>query len=143
MLGSWVSQASLVAVLSGLIVTSLIGGGRERLGAAAYLSVFGLQAATYAIGWTSPFVNICLDGALMAAFVGLSWKSPHPWPVWAAAAQLLSVMIALTGLTDIRITGWAYYTAMIISGYAALGALIAGAVAARHKARLARGKNRI
>jgi len=130
MLGTWVSQASLAAVLAGLALVAAIGGSRERLGAAAYLLTFVLQATTFAIGWTSPFVNICLDGALMSAFIVLSWKSPHPWPVWASAAQLLTVMIALTGFIDSNIKGWAYYTAMIIAGYASLAALIAGAIAA-------------
>ncbi|MFT3997894.1 MAG: hypothetical protein QM667_10850 [Asticcacaulis sp.] len=136
MLGTWVSQLSLVVVLAALAISLWLGDARVRKGAAAYFLTFVLQAATFAIGLTSPLVNLCLDGGLMVAFIVLSWKSPSPWPVWAALAQLITVMIAAIGWSDPRIKGWAYYTALMALGYMSLLCVLIGAFMARHHKRL-------
>ncbi|ESQ78806.1 hypothetical protein [Asticcacaulis sp. YBE204] len=133
MLGTLLSQISLVLVLTGCLTALLIGGPRERLGGAAYLTTFGLQAGLYYVGLTAPGINPGLDGALLIALVALCWKSPHPWPVWALGFQLIAVMIPIVRLSDPRIQGWAYYTAMTLSGYVVLLAIVTGAFIARKR----------
>lgn len=136
MLGTWVSQLSLAVVLTTLVISLWLGDTRVRKGAAAYFLTFALQAVTFAIGLTSPLVNLCLDGGLMVVFIVLSWKSPSPWPVWATLAQLVSVMIAAIGWSDPRIKGWAYYTALMALGYMSLLCVLVGAFMARHSRHL-------
>ncbi|MDC7682055.1 hypothetical protein PQU92_02140 [Asticcacaulis sp. BYS171W] len=130
MLGTLLSQVSLVLVLTGCLTALILGGLRERLAGAAYLTTFLLQAGLYYLGWTQPGINLGLDGLFSIALVCLCWKSPHPWPLWALGFQLIAVMIPIVRLSDARIQGWAYYSAMTISGYAVLLAIVIGAFVA-------------
>jgi hypothetical protein len=36
---------------------------------------------------------LLIDAGLLLGLIALAWKSPRPWPVWAAGFQLLSIAV--------------------------------------------------
>lgn len=71
---------------------------------------------------------LLIDGGLLLGLIGLAWKSPRPWPVWAAGFQLLSIAVGGAFLMRPEQVGLpAYWTASEWAGYAAAACLAAGA----------------
>ncbi|HYD45716.1 MAG TPA: hypothetical protein VEA79_10690 [Phenylobacterium sp.] len=71
---------------------------------------------------------LMMDLGLLLGLIGLAWKSPRPWPVWAAGFQLLSIAIGGAYLMRPDQVGLpAYWTASEWAGYAAAACLAVGA----------------
>ncbi|MCC7265786.1 MAG: hypothetical protein IT546_00435 [Caulobacteraceae bacterium] len=71
---------------------------------------------------------LLIDAGLLLGLIALAWKSPRPWPVWAAGFQLLSIAVGGAYLMRPEQVGLpAYWTASEWAGYAAAACLAVGA----------------
>lgn len=71
---------------------------------------------------------LVIDAGLLLGLIALAWKSPRPWPVWAAGFQLLSIAVGGAYLMRPEQVGLpAYWTASEWAGYAAAACLAVGA----------------
>lgn len=69
------------------------GGSVEHRGAALFCSAWLVWLAA---GWiadeAAPGVwMLVIDATVLFALIGLAWRSPRPWPVYASGLQLLAV----------------------------------------------------
>jgi hypothetical protein len=108
----------------------VFGSWRERAGAALYLAAYVIANALNALSHLQDLSHTITDILCLIGFVILCWKSPHPWPLWAAGFQLASTMTDICGLLDVTVSKWAYMTLLIVSAYGVLLALCAGTLAA-------------
>jgi hypothetical protein len=115
----------LVICLAGLA----FGGWRERVGVLIYggavLLAIGLKDFT---ALPSMWRYLTPDALCLIGFVILCWKSPHPWPIWACGAQLMTVCISIAKGLNVYVTKWAYFTALTIFSYAVMLALAVGVI---------------
>jgi hypothetical protein len=70
--------------------------------------------------------DLTVDGAYLAMLVWLALKTNRYWPMWAAAFQLLSVLIYLARMADRRVGALAPYAAVEIWSYLILIAIAVG-----------------
>jgi len=120
----------------------VFGSWREKAGAGLYLAAYVIANALNALSHLQGLSHTLVDILCLIGFVILCWKSPHPWPLWAAGCQLASTMAGICGLLNIAVSKWAYMTLLIASAYGVLLALLAGTFAAiRTKRRLRAGGN--
>jgi len=103
---------------------------REKAGAGLYLAAYVIANALNALSHLQGLTHTLVDILCLIGFVILCWKSPHPWPLWAAGCQLASTMAGICGLLNIAVSKWAYMTLLIVSAYGVLLALLAGTFAA-------------
>ena len=124
------------------LTAMIFGAWRERAGGALYLAVV---AASFALKAWFPDIPawryLLMDGLCLLGFFALSWKSPHPWPLWACAFQLLGVMTSIATLIQVRVLAWTYYTVLSLSGYGVLISLLVGTLAAAGARRAMRNKS--
>ncbi|MGN6365064.1 hypothetical protein [Asticcacaulis taihuensis] len=117
------------------LMAFIFGTWRERAGAALYLAAY---VVANGLNWFSHMQDLShtiTDILCLIGFVILCWKSPHPWPLWAAGFQLASTMTGICGLLNITVSKWAYMTLLILSAYGVLLALLAGTFAAARRKR--------
>ena len=103
---------------------------REKAGAGLYLVAYVIANALSVLSHLQDLSHTITDILCLIGFVILCWKSPHPWPLWAAGFQLASTMTGICGLLNIAVSKWAYMTLLIVSAYGVLLALCAGTLAA-------------
>lgn len=117
-----------LALVSALV---LIGGGnRERKAVLAYAAIHGLSEGLRLNGvHLSSGSYLVIDLLCLAGFVILSWKTPHPWPLWAAGIQLVAAMIQLLSLTNPQITPSSASLLHVLSVYAVLFTFVVGTFA--------------
>ena len=108
----------------------VFGSWRERAGAGLYLAAYIIANALNVLSHFQGLSHTVTDILCLIGFVILCWKSPHPWPLWAAGCQLASTMAGVCGLLDVEVSPWAYMTLLIVSAYGVLLALCAGTFAA-------------
>lgn len=131
MLQSWVSQVGAGAILVVCLYALVTGAWRERAGAVIYLLAylvslgFGLVAPAH-----STLYLLLSDALALQGFAVLAWKSPHPWPLWAVAGQLVCVAMEAVTLLNNGIMSWYFLTAEMIAGWGVLMALLLGTIAA-------------
>ncbi|GGZ41094.1 hypothetical protein [Asticcacaulis endophyticus] len=112
------------------------GSNKERTGGAIYLPACGLVLVTqqfFPAGLS--YTLITLDVICLIAFIMLSWKSAHPWPVWACFCQAIIVTLHIayanpSAPANSAASQWAYYTVRAASGYGVLTALLIGTLSA-------------
>lgn len=112
------------------LMAFVFGSWRERVGAGLYLAAYVVANALSALSHLQDLSHTATDILCLIGFIILCWKSPHPWPLWAAGCQLASTMTDICGLLDVDVTQWAYMTLLIVSAYGVLLALFAGTLAA-------------
>ncbi len=112
------------------LMAFIFGSWRERGGAALYLAAYVLANGLNLLSHLQDLSHTVTDILCLIGFVILCWKSPHPWPLWAAGCQLASTMTGICGLLDVTVSQWAYMTLLIVSAYGVLLALCAGTLAA-------------
>lgn len=104
---------------------------RERAGAGILLAMmafnFGLHMLTHSDGVWRHFI---IDGPVLMGFIALVWKSPHPWPMWAAGCQLFAVGLEINTLLNPNILKYGFYLLLYIIAYGVSLSLLAGAWAA-------------
>lgn len=120
----------LVLVVSICLFAIIAGNWRERFGGTLYLALYALGYILSRItldyaGWR----HLLPDAIGLIGFLYLCWKAPHPWPIWAVAAQLLSVTAAIASLVH-GIGRWTFLTMQMVIGYGLLLALLIGTLAA-------------
>ncbi len=112
------------------LMAFVFGSWRERAGAGLYLAAYIIANALNALSHFQDLSHTVTDILCLIGFIILCWKSPHPWPLWAAGCQLASTMAGICGLLDVEVSQWAYMTLLIVSAYGVLLALSAGTLAA-------------
>ncbi|WP_296820011.1 hypothetical protein [Brevundimonas sp.] len=100
----------------------------ERIGGGALLIGW---FATLAIQRTVDFnaVNwpvMAVDVLLFVILLGLAWKSDRSWPVWGSGFQLIMVLVHIVTATDVRISAFAYQSALAVSSFGLLACLAIG-----------------
>ncbi|WP_303831886.1 hypothetical protein [Asticcacaulis taihuensis] len=115
------------------LMAFIFGTWRERAGAALYLAAYVIANGLNWLSHMQDLSHTITDILCLIGFVILCWKSPHPWPLWAAGFQLASTMTGICGLLNIAVSKWAYMTLLILSAYGVLLALLAGTFAAARR----------
>lgn len=124
-----IAGMAMVVIICGYAL--LTGTRREQIGGFVYLLAY---VATYLMTLVTTHDNTALrymapDVVCLITFLYLSWKAPHPWPLWALAAQFLTVAAEVATLTH-SLTRWTLLTAEAVAGYGVLLALLIGTLAA-------------
>jgi len=85
--------AFLVLLGVATVGAAMRGGSVERRGAALFCSAWLVWLGTdWVAGETAPGVwMLVIDATVLFALIGLVWRSPRPWPVYASGLQLLVV----------------------------------------------------
>lgn len=112
------------------LMALVLGSWREKTGAGIYLTAYVAANVLSVLSHFQDLSHTVTDILCLTGFVILCWKSPHPWPLWAAGFQLASTMAGICGLWVAGIAQWAYMTLLIVSAYGVLLALFAGTLAA-------------
>ncbi len=132
-----------ILVLLVCLTAMVLGSWRERLGGGLYLAAYAL---TYLLTLANPkdmtWRFIIGDLICLLGFFYLSWKSPHPWPLWAFGAQLLTVMTEVAAFLNWHVLmRWTFLTVQMVLGYAVLFFLLLGTLAAVRARRIERQKS--
>jgi len=137
----------------GAIITLLVcglalvtGGRQERIAGMAFGGCAGLAILAQGLFPAQmEAIILGLDLLCLIVFLSLCWKAPHPWPIWAFAAQLLAVSAEVARMQHIApqsgVGKWAYLTVVMSSGYVVLGVLLVGTLAAIRARRVTASKN--
>ncbi len=133
MLHSPLAIFGAVFLIFASLTAFIFGTWRERAGAALYLAAYVIANTLNALSHMQDLSHTITDILCLIGFVILCWKSPHPWPLWAAGFQLASTMTDICGLLNITVSKWAYMTLLILSAYGVLLALLAGTLAAARR----------
>ena len=112
------------------LMAFVFGSWRERAGAGIYLTAYVIANALNAMSHLQDLSHTITDILCLTGFVVLCWKSPRPWPLWAAGCQLASTVAGICGLLNVEVARWTYMTLLIVSAYGVLLALCAGTFAA-------------
>jgi len=84
-------------------------------------------AQSFGTSWTKVEVGIfAIDIIVLLAFIYLALKSDRFWPIWAAAFQLLAVIIHSAMIVAAPVTPWAFGTGAVFWAYPMLLALAIG-----------------
>ncbi len=77
--------------------------------------------------WISPqWGDLAVDCTFLAVLLWLALRSNRHWPMWAAAFQLLGVVIYVARLADVRVGALAPFLAGEIWSYLVLASLAVG-----------------
>jgi hypothetical protein len=87
----------------------------------------GLLQNTHDWGQTQ-WADLAIDVAYLALLLWLALRSHRFWPLFAAAFQLLSVVIYVARMADYSVGARATYNAVVILGYLILLAIVYGIV---------------
>ena len=113
------AQVGAIGMIAMCCFAFLKGGGAERIGAGTYL--LGWFASVLVQGDMGeggvPYGMFAIDIAILAVFVGLTWRSRRTWPAWAAGLQLLTVMSHILIMIDTRLPMASLYTVMNLISY--------------------------
>ena len=140
MLHSTLAVFGIVCLAFTCLMAFVFGSWREKAGAALYLTAYVVANALSVLSHLQDLSHTVTDILCLIGFIVLCWKSPHPWPLWAAGFQLASTLTGLLGLINIDVAPWAYMTALIVSAYGVLLALCAGTLAALRVGRTRKGR---
>lgn len=116
------SQIGAIAVVLVAGFAFFKGDDTERISAGVYaLAWFAATLVQEDIGFLSAqWTVFAIDVAVLAVFVGLTWKAPRSWPVWAAALQLLIVMGHIATLVELRAELGVFVTVINLASYGVL-----------------------
>lgn len=96
----------------------------------AYLDPFGVRYPVFAV-----------DVVVLLVFVGLAWKSPRTWPIWAAGCQMFAILGHVVTLLGVRPNSYSFDTLLAMSAYGVLASIAVGTFIAWQE-RLASGAER-
>lgn len=126
---------SQIGVAVGVVVVAfafLKGDEPERVGAGAYalgsLAALLVQKDSQLYG--PQWGLMVVEAVVLAAYVGVAWKSRRSWPIWAGALQSVVVMSHVLTTTDVRPPIAAYYAVINLASYGILLVLALGVVQA-------------
>lgn len=137
MLHHWVSQIGAAAIFLVCAYALMAGAWRERVGAVFYLAAYLVSLGFGLVTAGHPTLYLLLsDAVCLQGFAMLAWKSPHPWPKWTVAGQLVCVALELITLANPGIPSWYFLTAEMAAGWGVLLSLLLGTVAANKTRRM-------
>lgn len=110
---------------------AILRGSRSEYFGAAIMIIGSLLtlavAQSFGTSWTKVEVGIfAIDIIVLLAFIYLALKSDRFWPIWAAAFQLLAVIIHSAMIVAAPVTPWAFGTGAVFWAYPMLLALAIG-----------------
>ena len=123
-----------LAIFATTVAYALWRGGPPERVAAEIIIVWILSDFTYhQVFGPSSFaevdpVHLVLDGAQLAAITWLALRANRVWPLWAAAAQLITFTGHVAVMVDAGVLRRAYWAVRELPGYIQLLALACGAV---------------
>jgi len=138
MLHSITTRLGASAVVLVCTYAIVAGSWRERFGAFIYLTAyvvilgFGLASPRFPAIYMLMADALCLPGFFIA-----SWQSPHPWPRWAIAGQLISVAVDVVTMFGL-FNRWIFFTLAMVASYGVLLSLLIGTIAYRARRRAQR-----
>lgn len=126
---------SQIGVAVGVVVVAfafLKGDEPERVGAGAYAlgSLAALLVQNDSQLYGPQWGLMAVEAVVLAAYVGVAWKSRRSWPIWAGALQSVVVMSHVLTTTDVRPPIAAYYAVINLASYGILLVLALGVVQA-------------
>lgn len=133
-------QMTYMMILFVCLLALIWGSDRERKGALLFGIVTGANIFLADSG-LFPGIGLLLFTSIicLTGFVALCWKSAHPWPLWAAAAQGMAIMGHFLHLTNPQITATTADIIQLISIYIILFGLLAGTLYAGRHRKLSKG----
>jgi hypothetical protein len=112
----------------------------ERSSGLVFLTGFFIFNAFVLFGWeNSLWPYLLIDALCWIYFFNLCWKSVHPWPICACAGQSVSLMVHIAAALQPLIPYWVQMSALNLSGYVILTALLVGTLASRQRSVKAAG----
>jgi hypothetical protein len=104
------------------------GGAPERLASIGMVAdAFASALVQNTHDWNqTQWGDLAVDLAYLALLLWLALRTSRLWPLWAAAFQLLSVIIYVARIVDPRIGALAPYQAVVIWSYLVLIAILVG-----------------
>lgn len=112
------------------------GGRPERVVAALYLAAWLISRMVYNYkDWVDPQWSVlAVDGGLMAALILASMLANRTWLLFAAAFQLVAVMVHVAIMADPTVRALPYVRGLVIWSYLTQAALLVGVLNhLRHK----------
>jgi len=105
------------------------GGLVERQGAALLICAWLASLfAQWLSGETSPGLWLpIIDATVLGALVGLSWRAPRPWPVYACGFQMLALAGDLAKWVQASLEVTVHLSFLAVTAFGAVGVLAIGA----------------
>ncbi len=115
----------------------------EKMGIITHvLAWFATMVVHGSIGPASvQYPIFAIDTVVLLVFVGLAWKSPRTWPIWAAGFQMFAILGHGVTMIGVRPDTYSFNTLLALAGYGVLGAIAVGTFFAWQE-RLAAGGDR-
>lgn len=126
---------SQIGAAVGVIVVAfafLKGDEPERVGAGAYAlgSLAALLVQNDSQLYGPQWGLMVVEAVVLAAYVGVAWKSRRSWPIWASGLQAVIVMSHVLTTTDVRPPIAAFYAVINLASYGILLVLALGVLQA-------------
>jgi hypothetical protein len=117
---------AVIALNSGFAF--LRGGWSERVVAAAYISAWLISRLVYDYNdWVDPqWAVLAVDGGLLVALVVVALVANRTWLLFAAAFQLVAVIIHVAIMADPSVRALPYVRGLVIWSYLTQAALLVG-----------------
>ncbi len=131
---SWIVLTSLALFAASSGYALWRGGPPERIAAKIVIVWILTDVGYHLLFGPSGFVfvdpaHLVIDGAELVAIVWLALRANRVWPVWAAAAQVMTFLGHLVVLAGQSGINYAYWAMTQLPPYIQLTALLLGAVA--------------
>ena len=129
---SWIVLVSIALCLTASCYAMLRGGPPERIAAKIVIVWLATDIGYHMLFGPSGFVvvdpaHLVIDGAELVAIVWLALRANRIWPLWAAAAQVMTFtghLVVMIGDSGIN---YAYWAMTQLPPYIQLFALVCGA----------------
>lgn len=117
---------AIVTVVAAALLAFGWGGRDEQLAAIGFLAATLATRMIQAEYQHIEMSVLAVDFGLLLGLLALALTSDRFWPMYAAAFQLLALLVHVGSLTEQGNFAWAYAVALIFWSYAVIGALLAG-----------------
>ena len=105
------------------------GGVVERRGAALFIAAWlASLLAQWLSGDRKPGLwLLIIDATVLWALVGMTWRSPRPWPVYACGFQMLALAGGVAGWVEPGLSVRLHLSFLALAGFGAVTTLALGA----------------
>ncbi|HWE47566.1 MAG TPA: hypothetical protein VG407_16215 [Caulobacteraceae bacterium] len=142
MFGLLEREAGVIVFVVVCAFAILKGGRVEQMGAGLLLVSWAAStSAQLDVGiFSTQYAVMAIDVVDFAIYSILAWRSDRSWPMWAAAFQAIEVAVHVARAAGLRISGLPYITAVNLSAYGVMGALLVGTIIAWREREALKGK---